>query len=85
MNDEGSFSWTAPSPWVRRWLVRNLPLRRLLPDREPSYVSSLLYTMGVLTLASFIVVLASGLILAVGGVQWWHTNTLGSAVNSAHF
>jgi len=85
VNDEGSFSWTAPSPWVRRWLVRNLPLRRLLPDREPSYVSSLLYTMGVLTLASFIVVLASGLILAVGGVQWWHTNTLGSAVNSAHF
>ena len=48
-------------------MVRNLPLRRLLPDREPSYVSSLLYTMGVLTLASFIVVLASGLILAGGG------------------
>ena len=43
-----SFSLTEPSPWVRAWLVRNLPLRRLLPDREPAYVSSLLYTMGVL-------------------------------------
>ena len=41
-----AFSWTEPSPWVRSWLVRNLPLRRLLPDREPEYVSSALYLMG---------------------------------------
>lgn len=79
------FSWTAPSPWVRDVLVRNLPLRRLLPDREPSYVSSLLYTMGVLTLASLLVVIVSGVALALGGVQWWHTNTLGAGINSVHF
>lgn len=80
-----SFSWTTPSPWVRSLLVRNLPLRRLLPDAEPSYVSSLLYTMGVLTLASLLVVIVSGVLLAVGGVQWWHTSTLGASVNSVHF
>lgn len=79
------FSVRAPSPWVRALLVRNLPLRRLLPDQEPSYVSSLLYTMGVLTLGSFIIVILSGVVLAVGGVQWWHTSTLGAAVNSVHF
>ena len=79
------FSWTTPSPWVRSLLVRNLPLRRLLPDTEPSYVSSLLYTMGVLTLASLLVVVVSGVVLAVGGVQWWHTSTLGASVNSVHF
>jgi len=73
-----SFSWTTPSPWVRSLLVRNLPLRRLLPDAEPSYVSSLLYTMDVLTLASLLVVIVSGVLLAVGGVQWWHTSTLGA-------
>ncbi|MGZ6833204.1 MAG: hypothetical protein ACXVGN_08545, partial [Mycobacteriaceae bacterium] len=78
------FSWSEPSPWVRAWLVRNLPLRRLLPDREPAYVSSLLYTMGVLTLSAFIVTIASGVVLAVGGVQWWHTSSLGGFINSIH-
>ena len=82
---EPRFSLTAPSPWVRAWLVRNLPLRRLLPDAEPTYVSSLLYTMGVLTLAAFIVVVLSGVLLAVGGVQWWQTNSLGAFLNSVHF
>lgn len=80
-----AFSWTAPSPWVRGWLVRNLPLHRLLPDQEPAYVSSLLYTMGVLTLAALVVVIASGVVLALGGVQWWHTNSLGAFMNSVHF
>jgi quinol-cytochrome oxidoreductase complex cytochrome b subunit len=79
------FSWTEPSPWVRSWLVRNLPLRRLLPDKEPAYVSSALYLMGVLTLAAFIVIIISGVILAVGGVQWWHHSTLGAFMNSVHF
>lgn len=88
LNDGGDaepFSWTTPSPWVRALLVRNLPLRRLLPDREPSYVSSLLYAMGVLTLGSLLVVMVSGVMLAVGGVQWWHTSTLGGSINSVHF
>lgn len=85
IDGDAAFSWTEPSPWVRGWLVRNLPLRRLLPDEEPSYVSSALYTMGVLTLAAFVVVVVSGVILAVGGVQWWHTSTLGAFLNSVHF
>jgi len=35
-----SFSLARPSPWLRGYLVRNYPLRKLLPDREPAYVSS---------------------------------------------
>lgn len=85
LTGDESFSLTRPSPWVRAWLVRNLPLRRLLPDREPAYVSSLLYTMGVLTLGAFIVTVVSGVVLAVGGVQWWHTSSLGGFMNSIHF
>lgn len=84
-SESPAFSWTAPSPWVRAWTVRNLPLRRLLPDQEPEYVSSGLYVMGVLTLAAFIVVIISGVVLAVGGVQWWHHSTLGALMNSVHF
>lgn len=84
-DEEVRFSWTEPSPWVRSRLVRNFPLRRLLPDEEPSYVSSALYVMGVLTLAALIVVILSGVILALGGVQWWQTSSLGGFMNSVHF
>jgi len=84
-DDAATFSWTEPSPWVRSRLVRNFPLRRLLPDEEPSYVSSALYAMGVLTLAALIVVIVSGVILALGGVQWWQTSSLGGFMNSVHF
>ena len=37
------FSLARPSPWLRGYLLRNYPLRKLLPDREPAYVSSVLY------------------------------------------
>jgi ubiquinol-cytochrome c reductase cytochrome b subunit len=79
------FSWSRPSPWLRGYLVRNFPLRKLLPDREPAYVSSVLYTMGVLTLASLVVAVASGVIIGLGGVSFWHTNTFGAFMNSIHF
>jgi ubiquinol-cytochrome c reductase cytochrome b subunit len=79
------FSWARPSQWLRGYLVRNFPLRKLLPDREPAYVSSVLYTMGVLTLAGLIVAVASGVVIALGGVSFWHTNTFGAFMNSIHF
>ncbi|WP_084729139.1 cytochrome b N-terminal domain-containing protein [Streptacidiphilus neutrinimicus] len=79
------FSWVRPSPWLRGYLVRNFPLRKLLPDREPAYVSSVLYTMGVLTLAALIVTILSGTVIALGGVSFWHTNTFGAFMNSIHF
>lgn len=82
---EVAFSVSRPSPWVRAWLVRNLPLHRLLPDAEPTYVSSVLYLMGVLTLAALIVTILSGAFLALGGVQWWHDNSLGAFMNGVHF
>ena len=80
-----AFSAKHPSPWVRAAASRNFPLERLLPDREPSYVSSSLYLMGVLTLASMIVTILSGFVLALGGVSWWHTNSLGAFFNSIHY
>jgi quinol-cytochrome oxidoreductase complex cytochrome b subunit len=79
------FSWTRPSPWLRGYLVRNYPLRKLLPDREPAYVSSVLYTMGVLTLAALIVAIISGAVIALGGVSFWHANSFGAFMNSIHF
>ena len=74
-------NWTVA---LRSRLQRTVPPGQLLPDRQPVYVASWIYVFGVLTLAAFLVVLASGGILAIGGAAWWHTSGLGHFVNSVH-
>ena len=61
-----------------------LPPRKLLPDRQPAYVTSWVYIFGVASLAALGVVLASGGALALGGPDWWHTNPVGHFFNSLH-
>ena len=79
--DTTSGTWTAA---VRDRAVKSFPPEELLPDRQPIYVASWIYVFGVLTLAAFIVVLASGAILAVQGPMWWHRSATGHLVNSLH-
>jgi ubiquinol-cytochrome c reductase cytochrome b subunit len=74
-------NWTVG---LRTWVQGLVPTGQALPDRQPVYVASWIYVFGVLSLASFVVVLASGLVLTVGGSLWWHTSTLGHFVNSMH-
>ena len=76
-----SRNWTTR---LRARLGRTVPPDQILPDRQPAYVSSWIYVFGVLTLAAFLTVLASGLVLAVGGATWWHTSSTGHFVNSLH-
>jgi Cytochrome b(N-terminal)/b6/petB len=73
--------WTARA---RRGAIRLLPPRKLLPDRQPAYVTSWVYIFGVASLAALGVVLASGGALALGGPDWWHTNPVGHFFNSLH-
>jgi hypothetical protein len=73
--------WTAR---VRRWALGSFPPRKLLPDRQPAYVSSWVYVFGVASLAALAVVLASGGALALGGPDWWHVNPVGHFFNSLH-
>ncbi len=74
-------NWTTR---LRGRLSTVVPPGQVLPDRQPAYVSSWIYVFGVLTLAAMAVVLATGALLAVGGVAWWHTSSLGLYVNSTH-
>jgi quinol-cytochrome oxidoreductase complex cytochrome b subunit len=74
-------SWTTA---VRDRASRLVPQGQLLPERQPAYVASWIYVFGVLTLAAFVVVLASGFALAIGGSAWWHTSGLGHFTNSVH-
>ena len=73
--------WTAR---VRRRALTTLPPNKLLPDRQPAYVASWVYVFGVASLAAFVVVIVSGFAIALGGPDWWHTNSVGHFFNSLH-
>jgi ubiquinol-cytochrome c reductase cytochrome b subunit len=77
----GQGNWTTG---LRGGLGRVVPPGQVLPDRQPAYVASWIYVFGVLTLASFLVVLVSGGVLAMGGATWWHTSSVGHYTNSIH-
>jgi quinol-cytochrome oxidoreductase complex cytochrome b subunit len=74
-------SWTGR---VRERAVGAFPPEKLLPDSQPSYMSSWIYVFGVLTLAALIVIIASGSILALKGPDWWHVTGIGHFFNSIH-
>jgi quinol-cytochrome oxidoreductase complex cytochrome b subunit len=73
--------WTAS---MRSRLVKALPPDQLLPDTQPAYVGSWIYVFGVATLAALVMIIASGLVLALGGTNWWHTTSVGHFFNSLH-
>ena len=73
--------WTT---WVRERAVGALPPEKLLPDRQPAYVSSWIYVFGVATIAALVVVVASGMILGLKGPEWWHVTSLGRFFNGIH-
>jgi quinol-cytochrome oxidoreductase complex cytochrome b subunit len=60
------------------------PAEQVLPDQQPAYVRSGIYLFGALTIASLIIVVASGTVLAFFGPQWWHVNAIGHWFNSLH-
>jgi len=74
-------TWTGK---IREKAVEAFPPDRLLPDRQPAYVSSWAYVFGALSIGAFIVVLLSGAVLAVEGPAWWHKSNVGLFVNSLH-
>ena len=76
-----------PESWTGRVRARGLrwfPPDRLLPETQPSYVASWIYVFGVGALAALVVVVGSGGLIALGGVDWWKTNPTGHFFNSLH-
>jgi len=73
--------WTAR---FRRRTLAVLPPDKLLPDRQPAYVASWVYVFGVASLAALGMAIVSGFTIALGGTDWWHTNSVGHFFNSVH-
>lgn len=74
--------WTAK---LRNKWQQNLPIEKILPDDQPAYVSSWIYTFGVLTLSALASIIATGVVLAFEGPAWYHVSHLGKFFNSMHF
>jgi len=70
---------------VRHRLQRDLALEDLLPDELPAYVHSYVYLFGIATVASLLLLIVSGIWLAMAGPTWWHVSNLGHYINSVHF
>src|SRR5215467_4993106 len=80
-DDADAKMWTART---RRWALRVLPPRMLLPDHQHGYVASWIFVFGVATLAALGLAIVSGFAIAIGGTDWWHTNPVGHFFNSTH-
>jgi ubiquinol-cytochrome c reductase cytochrome b subunit len=74
-------NWTVE---LRKRAVAALPPEKLLPDGQPAYMSSWIYVFGVLSLASLVLLILSGSILALKGPTWWHVTGIGHFFNSMH-
>ena len=74
-------NWTVR---LRQWFGGLVPPGEALPDEQPEYVASWIYVFGVLTISALVVVIGSGIGLAMGGATWWHESSLGHFVNSLH-
>jgi quinol-cytochrome oxidoreductase complex cytochrome b subunit len=70
---------------VKEMLVDNMSLEDALPTKMPTYVNSVAYLFGVLTLSSLVMLLITGPILAIFGPDWYHMSPNGKFVNSMHF
>ncbi len=69
---------------LRHRIVSWLPPEKMLPDTQPSYVSSWIYVFGMVTIVAMTIVIVTGCVLAINGPSWWHLSSLGHFVNSLH-
>jgi ubiquinol-cytochrome c reductase cytochrome b subunit len=65
-------------------VVQALPLDKLFPDGQPTYVASWIYAFGVASVAALVVIIGSGVILSFEGPAWWHYSSIGHFINSIH-
>jgi quinol-cytochrome oxidoreductase complex cytochrome b subunit len=70
---------------LQQYTQRNMTLEDALPTKMPVYVNSIAYLFGVATLSAFVMLILTGMILAIFGPGWYHVSRAGRFFNSLHF
>ncbi len=70
---------------LQEFTQRNMSLEDELPTKMPVYVNSIAYLFGVSTLCGLVMLILTGLILALFGPNWYHVRPIGRFINSVHF
>jgi ubiquinol-cytochrome c reductase cytochrome b subunit len=70
---------------TRELVERTVPPGKLFPGVEPVFVDRLAYLFGVGSLAAFVWLVVTGLVLTAMGPDWFHGSGTGLFVNSLHF
>jgi ubiquinol-cytochrome c reductase cytochrome b subunit len=66
-----------------KWPLINA-LRQTMIQDVPAYANKFLYSLGFLSLTSFMVLLVTGVAMALFGPDWWLTNSTGRYFRSIH-
>jgi len=70
---------------LQGFVKENMTLDDALPTKLPVYVNSVAYLFGVFTLCSLVMVVLTGLIMAIWGPNWYHVARPGKFFHSLHF
>lgn len=63
----------------------NFSLEDILPTQMPTYVNSGVYLFGVTALSALVMLILTGVVMAMFGPDWYHGAKIGHFVNSMHF
>jgi ubiquinol-cytochrome c reductase cytochrome b subunit len=70
---------------MQGYVKDKLTLEDALPTKLPVYVNSVAYLFGVFTLCALVMVVLTGLAMAIFGPAWHHLKPAGRFFNSLHF
>ena len=59
-------------------------LRDIMLQTVPSYANKIYYSMGFLSMTSFLILIISGVVMVFFGPDWWLTDSFGVFVRSVH-
>jgi Cytochrome b(N-terminal)/b6/petB len=59
-------------------------IKKIMIQDVPRYGNTLFYSLGFLSMVSFLVLIASGIVMASFGPNWWLTTTAGVYMRSVH-
>ncbi len=70
---------------LQDYVKDTMTLDDILPTKLPVYVNSMAYLFGVLLLSTLVMLVLTGLVLAIFGPYWYHVNATGRFFHSLHF